>query len=819
MKKLISLIAAILIVLTSLPLAITSFADEYENTLTVDIDGYDCHTEGKDVVIYTNNTSSPKDVLANTYYFRNTKVMIFTADGRLMEAGGDMYENSSTVTGSPQDKVTIPAGGFMVGFNPYTETQLFAAFNIAMEDAMLYNSTMSIIYDMKGSYNSSTNKFTLEYDSPKAPSSDAIRFLFVGNSSTYFNGTPIKFKGMAKAAGIEIDVDYCTFGSAYLYEFADETHERGIALRNKLKNNEYDYVMLQDAAKATYSTSRPAIAKILPLIEANGAEALLYMRYSAASTLEQNKLNAIKHHINYTKLSDHFGLECSPAAHAFIYCHEKYPEVSLYAIDGGHHSKEGSYLIAATWLYKHLGVDPVGNAYTADMDSATVAKLQECAKLAVDVGYPFDFDESLINGGSSGIEGIDSPNVAYSKPYTSDGKRYSDSRWTDTGDDLKPIGKLTDGVFAEAGDGLDIGAYSGSSINVVIDLGGYYSVKGVKTDLWGNTWGIADPNGATVTFSYSVDGKSFTPLGETVKTAGTASGNWNHIDFHAVNEGAVARYIKVNYTDTNYSWTSEIAVFGDETETPPDIDPDPDPEDPDFVPPEETTNLILGMKDIASLSGTTYIGDLTDGVKPTVLDGNNAEWFTFYYHTNYPDDVNAPGGEGTIFIDLGEEKLLTELKLLTFVTSKWGINSPAAVRVFYSNTAADSDWTMAGEFTYGETVGEAAWGTSVIDAQARYVMVLVTLNGTFAMFSEAELYGADVPEKPPVVEPEYTLGDVNDDGKIDQYDYILVKRHYFETRILSEDEALRADVNKDNKVDQYDYILIARHYFGTFVIG
>ncbi len=76
-----------------------------------------------------------------------------------------------------------------------------------------------------------------------------------------------------------------------------------------------------------------------------------------------------------------------------------------------------------------------------------------------------------------------------------------------------------------------------------------------------------------------------------------------------------------------------------------------------------------------------------------------------------------------------------------------------------------------------------------------------------------------IPEKPPVVEPEYILGDVNDDGKIDQYDYILVKRHYFETRILTEDEALRADVNKDNKVDQYDYILIARHYFGTFVIG
>ena len=63
------------------------------------------------------------------------------------------------------------------------------------------------------------------------------------------------------------------------------------------------------------------------------------------------------------------------------------------------------------------------------------------------------------------------------------------------------------------------------------------------------------------------------------------------------------------------------------------------------------------------------------------------------------------------------------------------------------------------------------------------------------------------------------LGDVNSDGAINQYDYILVKRHYFGTRYLTETEMLPADVNKDGKVDQYDYILICRHYFGTYVIG
>ncbi|MBR6562595.1 MAG: dockerin type I repeat-containing protein, partial [Clostridia bacterium] len=53
---------------------------------------------------------------------------------------------------------------------------------------------------------------------------------------------------------------------------------------------------------------------------------------------------------------------------------------------------------------------------------------------------------------------------------------------------------------------------------------------------------------------------------------------------------------------------------------------------------------------------------------------------------------------------------------------------------------------------------------------------------------------------------------------INQYDYILVKRHYFGTRYLTDDETTRGDVNRDGTVNQFDYILICRHYFGTFEI-
>ena len=80
----------------------------------------------------------------------------------------------------------------------------------------------------------------------------------------------------------------------------------------------------------------------------------------------------------------------------------------------------------------------------------------------------------------------------------------------------------------------------------------------------------------------------------------------------------------------------------------------------------------------------------------------------------------------------------------------------------------------------------------------------------FAPYSE----GTVTP--PPVVKGQ--LGDVNNDGSIDQYDYLLVKRHYFETRYLTSDEMGRGDVNKDGTVNQFDYILVARHYFGTFTI-
>ncbi len=159
----------------------------------------------------------------------------------------------------------------------------------------------------------------------------------------------------------------------------------------------------------------------------------------------------------------------------------------------------------------------------------------------------------------------------------------------------------------------------------------------------------------------------------------------------------------------------------------------------------------------------------------------------------------------------------------------------------YSNNGAPSDLVIPDKVTYGgktlpvKEIQNAAFrglelNSITIPASVKYIFDAAfadcTVKDIYCEFSSApdgwseeafEMSGATIHWGD--VDPNaFILGDVNEDGEIDQYDYILVKRHYFETRTLTDDEFTRADVNGDTKVDQFDYILIARHYFGTYVI-
>lgn len=56
------------------------------------------------------------------------------------------------------------------------------------------------------------------------------------------------------------------------------------------------------------------------------------------------------------------------------------------------------------------------------------------------------------------------------------------------------------------------------------------------------------------------------------------------------------------------------------------------------------------------------------------------------------------------------------------------------------------------------------------------------------------------------------LGDVNNDGKISPTDYVLVKNHIMQIKLLQTDnEKKAADVNKDGKISPTDYVMIKNH--------
>ncbi len=66
---------------------------------------------------------------------------------------------------------------------------------------------------------------------------------------------------------------------------------------------------------------------------------------------------------------------------------------------------------------------------------------------------------------------------------------------------------------------------------------------------------------------------------------------------------------------------------------------------------------------------------------------------------------------------------------------------------------------------------------------------------------------------------DYKLGDVNNDGEVDKYDYIIVKRAVVGATTLTDVQKLAADINRKDGVEKFDYILIKRHVMGTYTIG
>ncbi len=70
------------------------------------------------VTAYLSDADAPRVIPAERFNFRNASLLIFDADGRLVEAGGNLVPDTDGTNGSPQRSVTIPAGGFSLRSEP-----------------------------------------------------------------------------------------------------------------------------------------------------------------------------------------------------------------------------------------------------------------------------------------------------------------------------------------------------------------------------------------------------------------------------------------------------------------------------------------------------------------------------------------------------------------------------------------------------------------------------------------------------------------------------------------------------------------------------
>lgn len=225
----------------------------------------------------------------------------------------------------------------------------------------------------------------LALKTPDPAAGETPRILFAGNSHTFTNNLPDIFSELAAAMNHPCDVQELTEGYYTLTQFADTSDELGAILDQKLTEETWDFVILQentnDAVTSLEETMLPAAQTLDEKIRAAGGQTALLMTWSpkeGAGILSLNDVQTILTQ-NLIQVSETLNSLLIPGGAAFMRCLEQNPQIELWGEDGMHPSLEGSYLAACTAYAVLFQESPEGCTYTADLDAETAAQLQKLA--------------------------------------------------------------------------------------------------------------------------------------------------------------------------------------------------------------------------------------------------------------------------------------------------------------------------------------------------------------------------------------------------------------------------------------------------------
>ncbi len=183
-----------------------------------------------------------------------------------------------------------------------------------------------------------------------------LRVLFVGNSHTYFNDSPVVFKTLVEAGqDAEVEVSMQAHpGVTYGWHLS-----QGAELRFALMHGNYDYVLLQQAAHSPCPSPEETIAdgiKLVDLVKRCGSTPILVMPWAEKRFPEHQ---AIMYN-TYTTLAKECGVQFSPVGYVFERVLNERPDINLYWFDGEHCSPYGTYVNACCAYSMIFGESPVG---------------------------------------------------------------------------------------------------------------------------------------------------------------------------------------------------------------------------------------------------------------------------------------------------------------------------------------------------------------------------------------------------------------------------------------------------------------------------
>jgi hypothetical protein len=231
----------------------------------------------------------------------------------------------------------------------------------------------------------------------EAPRSEPARVLFIGNSYTYVNDLPHILQAMAAAApgSGTLHVASVVEGGATLQRHWNDS------TRALIRSGRWDFVVLQEQSQLPLRERASFLEygkRFAEEVRAGRSHLVLYVTWSRKSRpADQESLNAA-----YLELAQETGATLVPVGTVWEELRQLDTVSDLYAEDGSHPSRLGSYVAASTF-YRVLFGAPSPASYGADigLDPLTVATVRRAIEAAVTRLPPAKHPEGKLHSGGS----------------------------------------------------------------------------------------------------------------------------------------------------------------------------------------------------------------------------------------------------------------------------------------------------------------------------------------------------------------------------------------------------------------------------------